>query len=131
MWIKMKVIFLIFIFLIAPLRTLYAVLPLPYPIDYLEKIPAIEKEELTEEEQIEEAPPTEFAPITPPDFRKQKAIGYEPDVTFRVPSGLKDKVDFWKQIYHSYSIYQYVLHDSDYNLIYKVVDISDISRKKI
>ena len=28
-------------------------------------------------------------------------------------------------------IYQYVLHDSDYNLIYKVVDISDISRKKI
>ena len=127
----MKVIFLIFIFLIAPLRTLYAVLPLPYPIDYLEKIPAIEKEELTEEEQIEEAPPTEFAPITPPDFRKQKAIGYEPDITFRVPAGLKDKVDFWKLIYHYYSVDQYVLHDSDYNLIYKVVDVSDIHRKKV
>ncbi|MBI2646400.1 MAG: lytic transglycosylase domain-containing protein, partial [Deltaproteobacteria bacterium] len=109
----------------------YAVLPLPYPIDYLEKVPAIEKEELTEAEKIEEAPPTEFAPITPPDFRKQKALGYEPDVTFRVPPGLKDKVDFWKLIYHYYSVDQYVLHDSDYNLIYRSVDVSGIHRKNI
>lgn len=127
-----KFLFLLIIFSFwIKVQSLYAVLPLPYPIDYLEKIPAIEKEELTEEEQIEEAPPTAFAPITPPDFRKQKAIGYEPDVTFRVPPGLKDKVDFWKSIYHTYSVNQYVLHDSDYNLVYKIVDISDINRKNM
>ncbi|MBI2646002.1 MAG: transglycosylase SLT domain-containing protein [Deltaproteobacteria bacterium] len=127
----MKKYFFLIILFFLEIPSSYAVLPLPYPIDYLEKIPAIEKEELTEAEQIEEAPPTEFAPITPPDFRKQKALGYEPDVTFRVPPGLKDKVDFWKLIYHYYSVDQYVLHDSDYNLIYKVVDVSDIHRKNI
>src|SRR3990167_2055147 len=80
---------------------------------------------------VPEAPPTEFAPLIPPDFKTQKAIGYEPGVTFKVPAGLRGKVDFWKQIYRHYSINEYVLHDMEYNLTYRSVNIEDIENKRI
>ena len=115
----------------------FLVLPLPYPIDYLEKAPVVAEEEekviepSEEEAAIEEAPATEFRRLVPADFDKQKALGYEPQKTFQVPPGLEPQVDFWKRIYHKYSVDEYVLHDAQYMFVYKVVNIGDINRKNI
>lgn len=110
----------------------FFVLPLPYPIDYLEQVPEAEEVAIEEEETIEEAPATEFSPLSPPDFQNQKALGYEFGVTFKVPEGLRHQVNFWKKIYQEYSIDEYVLHDSLYHLmIYRTVNIRDINQKKI
>ncbi len=109
----------------------YAVLPLPYPIDYLEKVPQAEEAEISEEEKVEEAPATEFRPLIAPDFKAQKALGYETGVTFRVPESLREKVDFWKKVYRQYSVDDYILHDADHNLIiYRTVDVADIHNKR-
>jgi len=109
----------------------FLVLPLPYPIDYLDKIPGTEQKEIEKEEDVEEAPPTAFRRLTPSDFQAQKALGYVYGKTFSVPKGLERQVDFWKRIYHMYSIYQYVIHDSKYMLDYRTVDVSDIERRRI
>ena len=102
------------------------VLPLPYPIDYLEKLPPTETEEIKQEEEIEEAPATEFKRLIPPDFKSQKAIGYTYSETFKVPTGLEPQVEFWKTIYSKYSNSEYALHDSKYMFIYRIVDVGDI-----
>ena len=106
------------------------VLPLPYPIDYLEKLPPAEVEELKKDEEIEESPTTEFRKLLPPDFKSQKALGYTYGETFGVPEGLKAQVDFWKKIYSKFSNTEYVIHDSKYMFIYRVVDVSDIMNRE-
>jgi len=109
----------------------FLVLPLPYPIDYLDKISGPAQKEIDKDEVVEEAPPTAFRRLTPSDFQSQKALGYVYGKTFSVPKGLKRQVDFWKRIYHTYSIYQYVIHDSKYMMDYRAVGISDIERRRI
>lgn len=132
---KLTILFLIAgaaLFLSSAQAQYFFVLPLPYPIDYLEQVPETEEAEIEREESIEEAPATEFSPLVPPDFKIQKALGYEQGVTFKIPEGLKDKVEFWKKIYRHYSVDQYILHDSRYNLIiYQAIDIGDINRRKL
>lgn len=105
------------------------VLPFPTPIENLETVPPVEETEVKKEEQIEEAPATEFKSLVPPDFRKQKVMGYAPDETFRVPEGLKKQVEFWKSIYRNYPTSEYVLHDDTHMVIYKTVYVGDIEQK--
>lgn len=116
----------------GPLHAHYFfVLPLPYPIDYLEKIPLAEKIEIEAADRIEEEPPSEFAPLIHPDFKNQpEALGYTPGETFRVPKELREQVEFWKLIYHHYSMNQYVLHDADAHVVYDIVDIGDIVKRR-
>jgi len=133
---KFRIAFLFFLLLWgSPFRPVKAsaflVLPLPYPIAYLEKIPSVEEEEIKQEAAVEEAPATEFRPLVPADFESQKAIGYTYGETFKVPLGLERQVDFWKLIYHRYSNQQYVIHDLDTMIIYRTVTIRDIDRQSI
>lgn len=66
-------------------------------------------------------------PWTPPDYSEQgKALGYDAH-TFDVPPGLRDQVEFWKDVYTKYSSHQGVIHDSRYpNIVYEAVDLTDI-----
>lgn len=45
---------------------------------------------------------------------------------FRVPSGLERAVDFWIDIYSKYDVDQVVIHDTEYFVIYDVIDVSDL-----
>ena len=131
-WIKIKFLFVLMV-LTTPIQAQYFyVLPLPYPIDYLEKVPLVEKLEIEEEQEIEEEATTEFAPLEHPNFTLQKvALGYEPGITFQVPQGLQPAVEFWELVYHHYSVDQYVIHDLNEHVIYRIVDISDLNSRKI
>lgn len=64
-----------------------------------------------------------------PNYKDQNNIlGYSED-SFKVPDELKDRVQFWVDIYTKYNDYQGVLHDSKYTeLVYKVVDFSHIEK---
>ncbi|MFC2074719.1 transglycosylase SLT domain-containing protein [Bdellovibrionota bacterium] len=79
---------------------------------------------------IETRTPSSTRYLAPPDFNSQKALGYKPGKTFKVPNGLGFRVDFWKKIYSQYSTDQIVIHDNKSMIIYAIVDISDINRKK-
>ena len=45
---------------------------------------------------------------------------------FSVPKGLEPAVDFWVDVYSKYDVNHIIVHDSDYLVIYEVVDTSDI-----
>ena len=63
-----------------------------------------------------------------PNYEAQDgALGWSPDI-FKVPAGMEDRVQFWKDIYTKYTSDQGVLHDSLYvGLVYEDVDFSDIT----
>lgn len=45
---------------------------------------------------------------------------------FIIPERLKDRVEFWKNIYSKYTTHQYVIHDSEHlNIVYGVIDIQE------
>lgn len=74
-----------------------------------------------------------FTPLNPkwsaPVYSGQEnALGWTADA-FKVPVGMEDRVQFWKDIYTKYSSEQGILHDSKYvQLIYETVDFGDISK---
>lgn len=73
---------------------------------------------------------TASRPWRAPDYSAQESsLGYSEDA-FKIPKGLEAAVAFWKDIYSKYSTDQGVLHDADnIDLIYEVIDFSDISRR--
>src|SRR5690606_3282538 len=55
---------------------------------------------------------------------------YDKD-TFKVPEKLKERVQFWVDIYTKYTTSQGVLHDSRYtHLVYEPVDFTHIDQDK-
>lgn len=62
-----------------------------------------------------------------PKYSKQnQTLGWGPQV-FKAPAELKDRVDFWKDIYTKYSTHQGVIHHArDISKVYEVLDFSDI-----
>jgi len=46
--------------------------------------------------------------------------------TFSIPKGLEAAVDFWIDIYSKYDTNNVVVHDSDYHIVYEIIDTSDI-----
>ncbi len=66
-----------------------------------------------------------------PNYADQTGIvGYNQD-TFKVPEALKERVQFWVDIYSKYTTSQGVLHDSRYpHLVYIPVDFTHIDRDK-
>jgi membrane-bound lytic murein transglycosylase D len=64
----------------------------------------------------------------PTDYSKQtSALGWSPDA-FKVPAGMEERVQFWKDIYTKYTSDQGVLHDSLYvGIVYDTLDFSDIT----
>jgi membrane-bound lytic murein transglycosylase D len=92
-----------------------------------------QQEEVMPVMPAETAPPTEAAAVLSPkwmpsDFSNQtRAIGWTPEV-FKVPAGMEERVQFWKDIYTKYTSDQGLLHDSKYiKLIYERVDFNDIT----
>lgn len=67
-----------------------------------------------------------------PDYgHQEKALGWS-ETAFAVPNGMQERVQFWTDIYTKYNNDQGLLHDSIYiNLIYEIVDLSDISNNSI
>lgn len=47
---------------------------------------------------------------------------------FSVPKGLDRMVDFWIEIYSKYDTDQLVIHDTEYFIVYDVIDISEIQK---
>lgn len=45
---------------------------------------------------------------------------------FSIPNGLETAVDFWIDVYSKYDINNIIIHDSDYHIVYEVIDTSDI-----
>jgi membrane-bound lytic murein transglycosylase D len=45
---------------------------------------------------------------------------------FSIPSGLEPAVDFWIEVYSKYDVNNVIVHDSDYHIVYEVIDTSDI-----
>lgn len=72
-----------------------------------------------------------FTPLNPkwapPNYAGQDAaLGWKPDA-FSVPSGMEERVQFWRDIYTKFNSNQGLLHDSKYvNLIYEMIDFQDI-----
>ncbi len=66
---------------------------------------------------------------TPPDYSGQDgALGYS-DRPFEVPLAMKERVQFWMDVFTKLSSEQGVLHDSRYvHLVYGHVDFTDISQ---
>lgn len=64
----------------------------------------------------------------PPNYSNQEgALGYSNEA-FKIPPGLEDRVQFWKDIYTKYTSLQGVLHDSRYvHLVYGSIDFSDLA----
>jgi len=46
---------------------------------------------------------------------------------FNVPQGLERAVDFWIDIYSKYDVNHIVIHDTDYFVVYEVIDASDLA----
>lgn len=67
-----------------------------------------------------------------PDYSHQeKALGYS-STAFAVPDGMKDRVQFWIDVYTKYTNDQGLIHDSKYlHLIYETVDLSDITANSV
>ena len=110
-----------------------AVLPLPYPIEVLEKkilfVGASPEESY---EKVYYRKPLAVVEKTLVIYGQQKdALGYEFERTFEVPAGLEHRVEFWKKIYGEYTTHQYVIHDTEDMVIYEIIDISDIETSKI
>ncbi|MEK6554221.1 MAG: transglycosylase SLT domain-containing protein, partial [Bdellovibrionota bacterium] len=58
----------------------------------------------------------------------QKPLGYDAE-TFAIPPGLKDRVQFWLDIYTKYTTDQGVLHDSLHvGVVYEPVDFTSIQK---
>jgi len=45
---------------------------------------------------------------------------------FSIPNGLEPAVDFWIDVYSKYDTNNVIIHDSDYHIIYEIIDTSDI-----
>lgn len=62
-----------------------------------------------------------------PNYAKQfQALGWEPMV-FKPNADLRDRVQFWKDIYTKYSTHQGVIHHArEINKVYEVIDFKDI-----
>jgi membrane-bound lytic murein transglycosylase D len=97
-----------------------------------ESVPDSDDPENVEEVMPNMPEPAQLTPLnpkwSPPDFSGQtQALGWTPEV-FNVPSGMEDRVQFWKDIYTKYTSDQGLLHDSKYvNLVYDSLDFSDIT----
>lgn len=65
---------------------------------------------------------------TAPDYSNQEnALGYKAE-EFQVSEGLKERVQFWVDIYTKYTSSQGVLHDGDnINIVYETIDFSAIT----
>ena len=46
--------------------------------------------------------------------------------SFSIPKGLENAVDFWIDVYSKYDTNHIIVHDSEYHIIYEVIDTSDI-----
>jgi membrane-bound lytic murein transglycosylase D len=98
-----------------------------------EEVDQLQDHSLEVQEQIEnpqkEQTPTTQRLWTPPDYASQKNIlGYD-STTFQVPEPMKDRVQFWVDIFTKYSTSQGVLHDSRYvHIIYEPVDLSPLDK---
>ena len=46
---------------------------------------------------------------------------------FKIPHGLERAVDFWIDVYSKYDVDHIIVHDTDYYVIYDVIDVSDVS----
>lgn len=68
-----------------------------------------------------------------PNFGFQStAIGYSHNSTFKVPTELRTRVDFWKKVYAELTSSQAIIHDSIYpELTYRVVDISPYTNNNL
>ncbi len=68
-------------------------------------------------------------PWQPTQFGDQKgALGYTKEA-FIAPRGMKERVDFWRDIYAKYTTSQGVIHDSVYvDVIYDTVDFTAIAK---
>lgn len=66
-----------------------------------------------------------------PVYSNQKNIpGYD-ETTFAIPEALKERVNFWIDIYTKYTTSQGVLHDSRYpHLVYEPLDFSHLDNDK-
>ncbi len=66
-----------------------------------------------------------------PDYNKQeRALGWTAQ-TFVPPEGMRERVQFWKDVYTKYSADQGLLHDSKYvHLVYENLDFSDITARE-
>lgn len=64
-----------------------------------------------------------------PDYTTQKdTLGYS-ESTFMVPVPLKDRVQFWVDIFTKYTTSQGILHDSRYvHIVYEPVDLSPLDK---
>jgi membrane-bound lytic murein transglycosylase D len=61
---------------------------------------------------------------------QQNILGYTPE-TFAVPEALKERVQFWVNIYTNYTTSQGILHDSRYtSVIYEPVDFTKLDSDK-
>jgi membrane-bound lytic murein transglycosylase D len=45
---------------------------------------------------------------------------------FSIPKGLENAVDFWIDVYSKYDTNHLIVHDSEYHIIYEIIDTSDI-----
>lgn len=72
---------------------------------------------------------TEHRKWHPPKYDNQSnVLGYSPD-TFSVPDDLKDRVQFWVDIYTKYTTSQGILHDSKHlDLVYETIDFTSIDK---
>ncbi len=66
---------------------------------------------------------------TAPDYSSQKnTLGYS-DSTFMIPVPLKDRVQFWIDIFTKYTTSQGILHDSRHvHIVYEPVDLSPLDK---
>jgi hypothetical protein len=81
------------------------------------------------EEPAPALPMNDGQPWTAPNYTGQdSALGYTPQ-DFAITPGMKERVQFWIDIYSKYTSSQGVLHDSQYiNFVYTNVDFSSISK---
>lgn len=63
-----------------------------------------------------------------PNYSSQEnALGYD-NISFNIPPGLEDRVNFWKEIYTKYTTSQGVIHDTKFlSIVYESIDFNEIN----
>ncbi len=89
------------------------------------------QEKIEGQDQEDVLPSKEKRHWVAPNYENQKNIqGYD-QATFAVPEPLRERVNFWINIYTKYTTSQGVLHDSRYpHLVYESVDFSHLDNDK-
>jgi len=122
------------LFLWVWVSPLFAVLPLPYPLEPLVDVPEVvgPRDAKTVKAYSDLQIEGQRREMELPHFENPTGtLGFTEGESFHVPADMRERVEFWKKIFSEYNSNQAVLHDSDIpEVIYGVVDIREFNENE-